>query len=132
MLRLFQAFKRDRQQVTCHERKRDSLSLVVVYAACAGMSPGKPLFFATDEDRDGTDPFTDTYDQSLYPIEYFEDTLSLIGTLIPTARNRTTAVSEQPAHSGLALVFALDCLCPFQPCRQLEFCDCTTLYESGS
>ena len=62
------------------------------------MSPGKPLFFATDEDRDGTDPFTDTYDQSLYPIEYFEDTLSLIGTLIPTARNRTTAVSEPHVH----------------------------------
>ena len=66
-------------------------------AVCAEMSPGKPLFFATDEDRDGTDPFTDTYDQSLYPIEYFEDTLSLIGTLIPTARNRTTAVSEPRA-----------------------------------
>ena len=73
------------------------------------MSPGKPLFFATDEDRDGTDPFTDTYDQSLYPIEYFEDTLSLIGTLIPTARNRTTAVSRSHAHLlrslfGLSLV----------------------------
>ena len=73
------------------------------------MSPGKPLFFATDEDRDGTDPFTDTYDQSLYPIEYFEDTLSLIGTLIPTARNRTTAVSEPHVHC-LDSLWSLFCL----------------------
>ena len=89
------------------------------------MSPGKPLFFATDEDRDGTDPFTDTYDQSLYPIEYFEDTLSLIGTLIPTARNRTTAVSGPHVH-------CLDLLWSSflsRPCRQLEFCDCTLLHD---
>ena len=103
------------------------------------MSPGKPLFFATDEDRDGTDPFTDTYDQSLHPIEYFEDTLSLIGTLIPTARNRTTAVSGSHAPvwtrfglcSGLACVrFSLVASSSSVTVLYLEVH--MTLHESGS
>ena len=59
-----------------------------------GSPPGKPLFFATDEDSDATDPFVDTYDQSLHPLDYYSDTLQLVGELMPSLANRTTPMGS--------------------------------------
>jgi hypothetical protein len=59
-----------------------------------GSPPGKPLFFATDEDSDATDPYVDTYDQALRPLDYFADTLELVGVLMPTLANRTTPIGS--------------------------------------
>lgn len=59
-----------------------------------GSGPGKPLFFATDEDSDATDPYVDTYDQALRPLDYFADTLELVSVLMPTLANRTTPMGR--------------------------------------
>ena len=59
-----------------------------------GSPPGKPLFFATDEDSDATDPYVDTYDQSVRPLDYFADTLDLVSVLMPTLANRSTPIGS--------------------------------------